>query len=48
MTESIRIALDDWVKLKRIVALNKKVEMKPLDFHPDSSAAKARATSRRR
>ncbi|HHZ82660.1 MAG TPA: DUF2191 domain-containing protein [Nitrospirales bacterium] len=48
LTESITIALDDWVKLKHIMALNKELQTNPLDFDPDYSAAKARAVNRRR
>jgi hypothetical protein len=47
ITESLKIALGEWLALQRIRDLNKITRKKPLQFQPGFSAAKARALNRR-
>jgi len=47
LTESLRIALQEWLQLKKIEQLNRHVKNQPLEFKKDFSAGKARNLARR-
>lgn len=47
ITDSLIIALNEWLAMKRVVALNKRLERQPLHFLRNFSAARVRALSRR-
>lgn len=47
LTESLVIVLKEWVALRKIAGLNKKIEQKPLQFEKGFSASKARALNRK-
>ena len=47
ITESITIALTDWLKIQRIKNLNQKVQKKPLSFSSSFSAKSARELNRK-
>ncbi len=47
LTESLTIALEEWLQLKKIVMLNKQVQNKPLEFQKDFNATTVRNLSRR-
>ena len=47
LTESLTIALEEWLQQKKIVMLNKQVQNKPLEFQKDFSATTVRNLSRR-
>ena len=47
LTESLTIALEEWLQHKKIVMLNKQVQNTPLEFQKDFSATTARNLSRR-
>ena len=46
ITESLIIALRDWIALQRIKELNKKIKKEPLKFKKDFSADKIRSINR--
>ena len=46
ITESLIIALKDWIALQRIKELNKKIKKEPLKFKRDFSAAKIRSINK--
>jgi|YNPMSStandDraft_1061717.scaffolds.fasta_scaffold18835_3 predicted DNA-binding protein (UPF0278 family) len=46
LTESLIIALDEWISLKKIQQLNKEIEMKPFEFTKGFSAKKIRKINR--
>ncbi len=48
LTESLMIALREWIALKKISRLNKKVASNPLKFVENFSAFKVRSLSRSR
>jgi hypothetical protein len=48
LTDSLVVALNEWVCLKKIKALNKSIEKTPLKFKADYSAAHVRALNRKR
>ncbi len=48
LTESLVIALEEWLSLKRIHSLNDQISKQPLQFSKDFSAAKAREVNRKR
>jgi hypothetical protein len=47
LTESLTIALEEWLQHKKIVMLNKQVQNTPLEFQKDFNATTARNLSRR-
>lgn len=47
LTESLTIALEEWLQHKKIVMLNKQVQNKPLEFQKDFNATTVRNLSRR-
>jgi hypothetical protein len=47
ITESLVIALDEWVSLKKIKDLNKKIQDTPLVFISDFDAKKIRSLNRK-
>lgn len=48
ITESLVTALREWLAMKRIHALNRKVAQEPLRFEDGFTAEKTRARNRRR
>ena len=48
LTESLIVALEEWVSLKKIKALNREILSKPLEFLDDFSADKVREKNRTR
>ena len=48
LTESLVTALEEWLSLKKVHALNDEVSKKPLQFSKDFSAAKVREVNRKR
>ena len=46
LTDSLVIALKEWIALKKISKLNKKIKANPLKFSDGFSASKNRATNR--
>ena len=46
LTDSLVIALEEWISLKKIKELNETISRKPLKFSKDFSAAKVRSTNR--
>ena len=46
ITDSLIIALNEWLAMKQVVALNKRLERQPLHFLRNFSAARVRALSR--
>jgi hypothetical protein len=47
ITESLLVALQEWLSLKKIEELNGQVDARPLKFRKGFSAAKARALNRK-
>lgn len=47
LTESLTIALEEWLQHKKIVMLNKQVQNTPLEFQKDFNATTVRNLSRR-
>lgn len=47
LTESLTIALQEWLQLKKIAKLNQQIEKKPLEFEKGFTAGKVRALNRR-
>ncbi|MCL5987272.1 MAG: DUF2191 domain-containing protein [Actinobacteria bacterium] len=47
ITESLAIALKEWISLKHILELNKTIEDKPLEFKKDFTASKIREINRK-
>lgn len=47
LTDSLIIALEEWVSLKKIKELNKNISKKPLKFSKDFSAEKVRSTNQK-
>jgi hypothetical protein len=47
VTDAIKIALNEWLDLKRIGTLNRLVAEKPLDFEEGMTAGKIRETNRK-
>lgn len=48
LTESLTIALKEWVSMKKLLKLNKKVQKQPLEFVEGFSASKIRTLNRKR
>ncbi|PKL15770.1 MAG: DUF2191 domain-containing protein [Spirochaetae bacterium HGW-Spirochaetae-5] len=48
LTESLITALEEWLSLKKVHALNDEISKKPLKFSKDFSAAKVREVNRKR
>lgn len=48
ITESIIVALEEWLSLKKIIELNDEIGIKPLVFHEDYSARSVRSLNRNR
>jgi hypothetical protein len=48
LTESLVTALEEWLSLKKVHALNDEISKKPLQFSKDFSAAKVREVNRKR
>ena len=46
-TESLTIALQEWLQLKKVAKLNQQVANKPLEFSKDFNATKIRTLNRR-
>lgn len=46
LTESLVVALKDWVAHKKIIELNRKIEKSPFSFKKGFSAEKARKVNR--
>ncbi|HKZ38211.1 MAG TPA: hypothetical protein VJ184_11200, partial [Chryseolinea sp.] len=46
ITESMFIALKDWIALQKIKKLNQKIKKEPLKFKKDFSAEKVRSINR--
>jgi len=46
-TESLTIALQEWLQLKKVAKLNQQVAHKPLEFSKDFNATKIRTLNRR-
>lgn len=46
ITNALIIALDEWISIKKIQTLNKKIAQKPLRFHGGYSAAFIRKLNR--
>jgi len=47
LTESLIIALREWLQLKKIAKLNQDLKGRPLEFEKGFSAAKVRSLSRK-
>ncbi|MCD4669977.1 MAG: hypothetical protein K8S14_05985 [Actinomycetia bacterium] len=47
ITESVTIALKEWLALKKVKELNQIIREEPLEFDADFSAERAREISRR-
>ena len=47
ITESVTIALKEWLALKKVKELNQVIREEPLEFDVDFSAERARETNRR-
>ncbi len=47
LTESLTIALREWLQLKKIAQLNQDVKDRPLEFQKGFSSAKVRGLSRK-
>jgi len=48
LTESLVIALKEWLSLKKISRLNKKVARKPIEFRESFSASQVRSLNRKK
>lgn len=48
LTESIQIALKEWIEIKKISHLNRKVQKNPLSFRDGYTASKIRKVNRQR
>lgn len=48
LTESLTIALQEWLQLKKVTKLNQQIEHNPLEFERGFSAEKVRGLNRRR
>lgn len=48
LTESLVIALEEWLSLKKVHALNEEIMKKPLEFSKDFSAHEIREINRKR
>ena len=48
LTESLVTALEEWLSLKKVHALNDEISKKPLQFSKEFSAAKVREVNRKR
>lgn len=47
-TEALVIAISEWIKIRKLKELHKKILAKPIEFQPGFTAAKVRALSRRK
>jgi len=47
LTESLTIALQEWLQLKKVTKLNQQIEKKPLEFEKGFTAEKVRTLNRR-
>ena len=47
LTESLTIALQEWLQLKKVAKLNQQVEKRPLEFGKGFTAEKVRTVNRR-
>ncbi len=47
LTESLTLALEEWLRLKKISHLNEQVHQKPLEFSKGFSSTRTRALNRR-
>lgn len=48
LTESLVTALEEWLSLKKVHALNDEISKKPLQFSKDFSASEVREANRKR
>jgi hypothetical protein len=48
ITDSLIVALREWIEMKRIKELNAKVAKRPLSFHEGHSAGSVRGLNRKR
>ena len=48
LTESLVIALQEWIELKKLNDLNKRIDANPFEFRKGYSSAKIRHLNRRR
>lgn len=46
ITQSLKVALTEWLQMRNIARLNLEVREKPLEFKPGFSAQKLRAANR--
>lgn len=47
LTESLTLALEEWLRLKKISHLNEQVHRQPLEFSKNFSAGRTRTLNRR-
>lgn len=47
LTESLMIALQEWIQLRKISSLNNQIQNKPLEFQKGFSAARVRMLNRK-
>lgn len=47
LTESLTLALEEWLRLKKIAQLNAQVQKQPIEFSKGFSAARLRTLNRR-
>ncbi|MCA9422471.1 MAG: hypothetical protein KC592_15735 [Nitrospira sp.] len=47
LTESLTLALEEWLRLKKIARLNAQVQKQPIEFSKSFSAARLRSLNRR-
>lgn len=47
LTESLMVALREWIQLRKIGSLNKQIQNRPLEFQKGFSAARVRALNRK-
>ncbi len=48
LTESLIVALKEWLALKKLMALNRMIEKRPLQFNEETPAYKIRLHNRKR
>lgn len=48
LTESLIVALEEWISLKKVKKLNSEIEHKPFEFSDNFSAYKVRVINRKR
>jgi hypothetical protein len=47
LTESLTLALEEWIRMKKISHLNEQVQKQPLEFSKGFSSARTRTLNRR-